>query len=113
MALNPDVSVRSRGVMEKCTFCIQRVQSAKASAKREDRNLKDGELQTACQQSCPAKAISFGDLNNTSSQVSRDFKSPNAYALLDPLLNTKPSVKYRTKVRNNNKQKAKNNKGSH
>ena len=99
-ALNPDVTVRSRGVMEKCTFCIQRVNASKAKAKKEDRKLKDGELQTACQQSCPAQAITFGDLNDPSSQVSKNFKSKNSYSLLDPLLNTKPSVKYRTKIRN-------------
>ena len=100
MALNPDVTVRSRGVMEKCSFCIQRIHQAKGEAKREDRPLKDGELQTACQQSCPAKAITFGDLNDSNSQVQKEFKSKNSYALLDDHLNTKPSVKYKTKIRN-------------
>jgi len=99
-ALNPDVTVRSRGVMEKCSFCIQRIQQAKGEAKRENRPLKDGELQTACQQSCPAKAIAFGDLNDPNSQVQKEFKAKNSYALLDYHLNTKPSVKYKTKIRN-------------
>lgn len=100
MALNPDVTVRSRGVMEKCSFCIQRIHQAKGEAKRENRPLKDGELQTACQQSCPAKAITFGDLNDPKSQVQKEFKAKNSYALLDDHLNTKPSVKYKTKIRN-------------
>ncbi len=100
LVLNPDVTVRSRGVMEKCTFCIQRVQEGKARAKKEDRLLKDEEIQTACQQSCPADAIVFGDLNNPKSKVSQVFNAKNSYALLDEMLNTKPSVKYRTKIRN-------------
>ena len=110
MVLNPEVTVRSRGVMEKCTFCIQRVKSSKAKAKKEDRELKDGEVQTACQQSCPAQAITFGDLNNSKSEVSKEFNKKNSYALLDPLLNTKPAVKYKTKIRNT---KPKSNKGHH
>ena len=100
MALNPDVTVRSRGVMEKCSFCIQRIHQAKGEAKRENRTLKDGELQTACQQSCPAQAISFGDLNDPKSRVREEFHRKNSYALLDDHLNTKPSVKYKTKIRN-------------
>ena len=98
--LNPDVTVRSRGVMEKCTFCIQRIHQAKGEAKRENRPLKDGELKTACQQSCPAEAISFGDLNDPHSRVRGEFHAENSYALLDDHLNTKPSVKYKTKIRN-------------
>lgn len=101
--LNPDVTVRSRGVMEKCTFCIQRIQFGKGQAKREGRTLKDGEIQTACQQSCPSQAIAFGDLNDKKSKVSRNFSAPNSYALLHEMLNTKPSVKYQTKVRNQEK----------
>lgn len=100
LVLNPDVSIRNRGVMEKCTFCIQRIQEGKARAKKEDRNLEDGDIQTACQQSCPANAIVFGDLNDPKSKVSQAFKAKNSYALLDDMLNTKPAVKYHTKVRN-------------
>ena len=100
LALNPDVTVRHRGVMEKCSFCIQRIHEGKAQAKKESRELKDGDIQTACQQSCPAEAIVFGDLNDPQSQVSQAFKAKNSYALLDDMLNTKPAVKYRTKIRN-------------
>ncbi len=98
-ALNPDVTVRSRGVMEKCTFCLHRVRSAQAKAKLEDRELKDGDIQTACQQSCPAGAIVFGDLKDETSKVSRLFKRENSYSLLEEL-NTQPAVRYQVKVRN-------------
>ena len=100
LVLNPDVTVRHRGVMEKCSFCIQRIQEGKARAKKENRKLKDGDIQTACQQSCPAEAIVFGDLNDPKSKVSQAFHAKNSYALLDDILNTKPAVKYKTKVRN-------------
>lgn len=100
MVLNPDVTVRHRGVMEKCSFCIQRIQEGKARAKKEDRKLQDGDIQTACQQSCPAQAIVFGDLNDPNSRVSKAFHAKNSYALLDDMLNTKPAVKYQTKIRN-------------
>ena len=102
LVLNPDVTVRNRGVMEKCSFCIQRIQEGKARAKKENRQLKDGDIQTACQQSCPAEAIVFGDLNDPQSRVSQAFHAKNSYALLDNMLNTKPAVKYRTKIRNKN-----------
>ena len=100
LVLNPDVTVRHRGVMEKCSFCIQRIQEGKARAKKEDRKVKDGDIKTACQQSCPAEAISFGDLNDPNSKVSQAFHAKNSYSLLDDMLNTKPAVKYQTKVRN-------------
>ena len=103
MALNPEVTQRGRGVMEKCTFCIQRVQTEKRRAQREGRPLKDGDIQTACQQSCPAEAIAFGDLNDPDSKVKQNFSAPNSYALLDDMLNTKPSLRYLTKVRNKGK----------
>ncbi len=99
MALNPEVTVRSRGVMEKCTFCIHRVRSAQSKAKLENRELKDGEVRTACQDSCPTGAIVFGDLKNTSSQVYKMFHRQDSYALLEEL-NTQPGVRYQVKVRN-------------
>ena len=68
--------------------------------KKENRALKDGDIKTACQQSCPAEAIQFGDLNDPQSKVSKAFHTPNSYSLLDYMLNTKPAVKYQTKVRN-------------
>ena len=100
LVLNPEVTVRHRGVMEKCTFCIQKIQQGKARAKKENREVKDGDVKTACQQSCPAQAIVFGDLNDPASKVSKAFKAKNSYALLDNMLNTKPAVKYKTKIRN-------------
>jgi molybdopterin-containing oxidoreductase family iron-sulfur binding subunit len=74
MVLNPDVTVRSRGVMEKCSFCVQRIQASKLSAKRERRELKDGEVMTACQASCSTGAILFGDMNNPESKISKLLK---------------------------------------
>jgi len=98
-ALNPEVTVRSRGVMEKCTFCIHRIRSAQAHAKLEKRPLRDGEIQTACQQACPTDAIVFGDLKDAHSRVRRLFQRPDAYSLLEEL-NTRPAVRYQVKVRN-------------
>lgn len=97
-AMNPDVTVRDRGVMEKCTFCIHRIRAVKSEAKLHDRQLKDGDIKTACQQSCPTNAIVFGDLNDENSMVSKLFSEKNAYALLEEL-NAKPSVRYQTKIR--------------
>ncbi len=99
LVLNPDVSVRTRGVMEKCTFCVQRLQEAKIEAKRHGMRVEDGAAQTACQQSCPAKAIYFGNLNDPSSQVSGMMTSPRRYRVLSEL-NVKPAVGYLTVVRN-------------
>jgi molybdopterin-containing oxidoreductase family iron-sulfur binding subunit len=99
LVLNPDVTVRTRGVMEKCTFCVQRLQEAKIEAKRRGMRVEDGAAQTACQQSCPAKAIYFGDLNDPNSQVSRMMKNPRRYRVLSEL-NVKPAVGYLTVVRN-------------
>jgi len=81
MAMNPDVTVRSRGVMEKCTFCVHRIRGAQAKARLENRKLKDGDVQTACQQSCPTGAIVFGDLKDNNSEVHRLFKREDSYAL--------------------------------
>ncbi len=99
LALNPDVTVRSRGVMEKCSFCIQRIQHTKAQAKNEGRELRDGECQTACQQSCPGMAILFGDLNDPGSEISRAMTDPKRYLVLGEL-GVMPAVNYLTKIRN-------------
>jgi molybdopterin-containing oxidoreductase family iron-sulfur binding subunit len=99
MALNPDVTVRSRGVVEKCSFCVQRLQEKKLQAKLENRTLADGEVKTACQESCPADAIIFGDLNDKNSEISKILVNPRTYQLLEQL-HTLPSVNYITRVRN-------------
>jgi Fe-S-cluster-containing dehydrogenase component len=99
LVLNPDVTVRSRGVMEKCSFCIQRIQEAKIDAKRRGASIADGDVQTACQQSCPARAIYFGDLNNPHSEVSRKMRDPRRYRVLSEL-NVQPAVGYLTIARN-------------
>ncbi len=99
LALNPDVTVRTRGVMEKCTFCIQRIEEAKIRARNEGRPLKDGEIQTACQQSCPAGAIIFGDLVDRQSRVARLRRDKRGYVLLEEL-NRRPNITYLARVRN-------------
>ncbi len=99
MVLNPDVTVRARGVMEKCTFCVQRIQAGKLDAKRESRGVIDGDVKTACQQSCPSGAIVFGDLNDPNSEVSKLFLNERSYGVIEEL-NVLPSVNYLTKVRN-------------
>jgi molybdopterin-containing oxidoreductase family iron-sulfur binding subunit len=99
MVLNPDVTVRSRGVMEKCTFCVQRIQEAKIEAKRRGEPVRDGDIRTACQQSCPAQAIVFGDMNNPDSKVSRLMRSGRAYRVLEEI-NVRPAVTYLKIVRN-------------
>jgi MoCo/4Fe-4S cofactor protein with predicted Tat translocation signal len=99
MVLNPEVTVRSRGVMEKCTFCVQRVKAKKTEAKLADRKLQDQEIKTACQQTCAAEALVFGDLNDPSSEVSKMQRSLRSYGLLEELA-VMPAVKYMSKVRN-------------
>jgi molybdopterin-containing oxidoreductase family iron-sulfur binding subunit len=99
LVLNPDVVVRNRGVMEKCSLCIQRIQEGKAEAKREGRPLRDGEVQTACQQSCPSQAITFGDLNDPKSRLSALAHDARSYHLLHEL-NIGPVVNYLTKIKN-------------
>lgn len=91
--LNPDVSVRTAGVMEKCTFCVQRIHAAKQTAKAEGRSLADGDIQPACAESCPPKAIVFGDLDDPNSEVSQAARSDRAEQLLGEL-GTQPSVVY-------------------
>ena len=93
LQLNPDVSVREVGVMEKCTFCTQRITAAKITARAENRSVKDGEIKPACVQSCPAKAMVFGDLNDPESEVSKLFESPRGSKLLEDL-GTLPKVNY-------------------
>jgi Fe-S-cluster-containing dehydrogenase component len=93
LQLNPDVSLRPAGVMEKCTFCVQRIKRAELDAKEESRPLRDGEVQPACVQSCPAEAMVFGDLNDPDSKVTRLAKSGRATQLLEEL-GTKPKVFY-------------------
>lgn len=105
MVLNPDVTVRARGVMEKCTFCVQRIQAGKLEAKRNNRGVLDGDIKTACQQSCPSGAIIFGDLNDENSEVSKLFLNERAYGIIEEL-NVLPSVNYLTKVRNTQSIKA-------
>ena len=99
MVLNPDVTVRERGVVEKCSFCVQRIQEAKLKAKKERRPLRDGEVIPACVQSCPSGALVFGDVNLKDSQVAMMIKDPRNYHLLEEL-HTLPSVGYLTKIRN-------------
>lgn len=99
LALNPEVTVRHRGVMEKCSFCIHRIRYTKTHAKLEDRVIKPNEIQTACQQSCPSHAITFGDRNNEKDDVVAAFNAPQSYSLLQEL-NTQPAVRYQVKVRN-------------
>jgi len=105
MVLNPDVTVRERGVVEKCSFCVQRIQEKKLQAKLENRTLKDNEIKTACMQACPSGAIIFGNLNDKNSKVSGLFDNPRRYHLLEEL-HTLPSIAYLTKVWNDEESKS-------
>lgn len=99
LVLNPDVTVRTRGVMEKCSFCVQRIQAARLESKQQGAALKDGDVQTACQQSCPAGAIVFGDMNDPNSAVSKLIRSGRHYRVLEEI-NVRPVVGYLSLVRN-------------
>jgi molybdopterin-containing oxidoreductase family iron-sulfur binding subunit len=101
MQFNPNVSVRMRGVMEKCSYCVQRIQEAKISARRDKRKLRDGDIRMACQQACPSNSIYFGDLNDPTSRVSKLSKLDRQYKLL-PEIGTQPRTSYLAKIRNPN-----------
>ena len=101
MVLNPDVTVRSRGVMEKCSFCVQRIQEGKLTAKREGRGLEDHDVKSACQTACPTGAITFGDMNNKKGLLTDKMDNPLNYLVLEEV-NTRPSVVYTAKVTNRN-----------
>jgi molybdopterin-containing oxidoreductase family iron-sulfur binding subunit len=98
LQLNPDVTVREMGVMEKCTFCVQRIRAGELEAKKERREVRDGEIVPACAQTCPTRAIVFGDLRDPGSEVSRLAKNPRGYHVLEHL-NTQPAITYLKKIK--------------
>lgn len=104
LSKNPEVTLRSRGVMEKCTFCIQRIEAGKSRAKTEGRKANDNDIRTACQEACPADAIVFGDVNNPESRIAKLRKNPRGFYSLEDT-NTRPQITYLTKVRNRSPEK--------
>ena len=101
MQRNPNVSVRSRGVMEKCTYCVQRINVARITAEKEDRQIHDGEIITACQAACPTQAITFGNINDSTSAVAKLKAAHLNYGILTDL-NTRPRTTYLARLRNPN-----------
>jgi len=99
MVLNPDVTVRSRGVIEKCSLCVQQIQAGKFAAKKAGTPVKDGDIQTACSAGCPTNAITFGDLNDNSSKVKGIADSERSYHMLEEI-GVQPNINYLVKVRN-------------
>ena len=99
LVLNPDVTVRTRGVMEKCSMCVQRIEEGKIAARQRGEPVVDGDIQTACQQSCPARAIVFGDMNDRNSKVHGALENPRRYRVLEEF-NFRPSVAYLRVVKN-------------
>jgi molybdopterin-containing oxidoreductase family iron-sulfur binding subunit len=98
---NPEVTVRSRGIMEKCTFCVQRIMHAKIESEKENRSVRDGEIVTACQQTCPTEAITFGNLNDQGSRVVKLKNEPRGYGVIAEL-GTRPHITYLAELRNPN-----------
>jgi molybdopterin-containing oxidoreductase family iron-sulfur binding subunit len=98
---NPEVTVRSRGVMEKCTYCVQRISAARIEAEKQNRAIRDGEVRTACQEACPANAIVFGVMTDPASAVAKCKEHPLEFAMLGQL-NTRPRTTYRAKLTNPN-----------
>jgi molybdopterin-containing oxidoreductase family iron-sulfur binding subunit len=103
MVINPDVTVRSRGVMEKCSFCVQRIQSGKLTAKMESRPLRDADVRSACQTACPTGAITFGDMNNAEGDLGKKLNSSLNYVVLEEV-NTRPVVQYQALINNRDKE---------
>ncbi|MFK7769698.1 MAG: Fe-S-cluster-containing hydrogenase [Mariniblastus sp.] len=99
LMMNPEVTIRSRGVMEKCSYCVQRIQNTKIQAKNEHREIGPNEITTACQDACPTQAIEFGDLHNAESRVAKAHANPRAYSMLEEL-NNRPRTMYLARVRN-------------